>query len=215
MTAAASVSEGDRTSEKRVIALTIEEKLQNFYDISMDTAQEQSGRELADYQAALDQIYEEHCETARRQNDLQVKTEEDELRKDSNMEISREQIQLKRRYSRREEELTRKLFDEVAEKLAAYKKTPDYMEWMKNQVRRAVEFAGDAPVRMYVDPTDEEKIPALLETVKADNLEILPSKENFGGGTRAVIRSRNVLIDHSFAQRTAEVRESFQLREEI
>ncbi|MCD8009270.1 MAG: ATPase [Lachnospiraceae bacterium] len=195
--------------------MTIEEKLQNFYDISMDTAREQSGREVADYQAALDKIYEEHCETARRQNDLQLKTEAEEIRKNNNMEISREQIQLKRRYSRREEELTRKLFDEVAEKLAAYKETPDYTEWMKAQVRRAVEFAGTAPVRIYVDPTDEEKIPALLEAAQADNLEILPSKESFGGGTRAVIRSRNVLIDHSFARRTAEVRESFQLREEI
>ena len=47
--------------------MTTEEKLQNFYNHSLDSANREAERVIGDHQKALDKIFEEHKATARRQ----------------------------------------------------------------------------------------------------------------------------------------------------
>ena len=48
---------------------------------------------------------------------------------------------------------------------------------------------------IYLNPSDEEKRSSLED---ATGIHLTISAEDFTGGIRAVIRSRNILIDHSF-----------------
>ena len=48
---------------------------------------------------------------------------------------------------------------------------------------------------IYIDPSDQEKKSALE---KETGVLLTISAEDFIGGVRSVIRSRNILIDHSF-----------------
>ena len=74
-------------------------------------------------------------------------------------------------------------------------KTEDYNDFLVRCIRQAVRFAGEDPVIIYINPSDEKKRSDLED---ATRVHLTVSAEDFIGGVRAVIRSRNILIDNSF-----------------
>ena len=76
-----------------------------------------------------------------------------------------------------------------------YMKTKAYNDFLVKCIRKAEQFAGDDPVVIYINPSDEEK---RTELEKETGAKLTVSAEDFIGGVRAVIRSRNILMDHSF-----------------
>ena len=62
-------------------------------------------------------------------------------------------------------------------------------------IRKAKQFAANDPVVIYINPSDEKK---RVELEKETGMDLTVSAEDFIGGVRAVIRSRNILMDHSF-----------------
>ena len=195
--------------------MTIEEKLEKFYEVSMEHARESSEMELTAYQESLEKIFREHKETAERQNALHLKTERDESRRLSNMEVSKEQLQLKRKLSQKESALTETLFEKVGDKLAAFHAGPEYKEWLIRQIESELAFAAENQIRIYIDPSDEALLPELLPLAEGRDAEICISEERFLGGSRGVIHERNILIDNSLARKLADVKDNYQLREEL
>ena len=171
--------------------MTTEEKLQNFYNHSLDSANREAERVIGDHQKALDKIFEEHKATAKR---------------DVNKTLSADQLHIRRKLSRKNLELKEKLFKEVREKLTAYKKDPSYEEYLERKIREAVTFAGNDKLTLYLDPSDEAH-KASLEQKLSVTLTI--SAMPFLGGVRAVIPEKNILIDNSFETLLNEERENF------
>ena len=101
--------------------MTTEEKLQNFYNHSLDSANREAERVIGDHQKALDKIFEEHKATARRQAEEEVAAETEKAKRDVNKTLSADQLHIRRKLSRKNLELKEKLFKEVREKLTAYK----------------------------------------------------------------------------------------------
>ena len=64
--------------------MTTEEKLQNFYNHSLDSANREAERVIGDHQKALDKIFEEHKATARRQAEEEVAAEIEKAKRDVN-----------------------------------------------------------------------------------------------------------------------------------
>ena len=123
--------------------MTTEEKLQNFYNHSLDSANREAERVIGDHQKALDKIFEEHKATARRQAEEEVAAETEKAKRDVNKTLSADQLHIRRKLSRKNLELKEKLFKEVREKLTAYKKDPSYEEYLERKIREAVTFAGN------------------------------------------------------------------------
>ena len=92
--------------------MTTDEKLQHFYDISIESAQEDAKKLLDTHEAALEKTFEEHKETKHRQAEAELTAESDKLKGDFNKEVSTQQIQIKRKFSAVTEELREKLFQE-------------------------------------------------------------------------------------------------------
>ena len=84
--------------------------------------------------------------------------------------------------------------------------TGDYERYLIAQVRAAKEFAGDDEIQIYIDPADIDKKNSIAA---AANTTVMVSKYGFGGGIRAVIRSRGILIDQSFETKVKEAAEGF------
>ena len=78
----------------------------------------------------------------------------------------------------------RKLFAEVREKMADFKKTPEYKTWLETKIQDAVSFASGDTVRIYLDPSDEEYRQELEEKL---SVSLIRSEIPFTGGMRAVI----------------------------
>lgn len=189
--------------------MNTEEKLQHFYNLSIKSAKEDADKLTETHQKTLDRLFDEHVETKRRQAKAELKAETDKLKRNFNKEISTEQLQIKRQVSEVSDNLKDKLFLEVADKLNAFKATPEYRDMLLRQVKAAVDFAGSDPMNIYIDPSDEQFLDVLKQQFTDEHIAFYLSKESFCGGMRAVIRSKNILIDDSFLSLTSEAKKKF------
>lgn len=189
--------------------MTIEEKLQHFQSLCFKDARDRSEKMLSDYTASLRRTLEEHKVDVRRQADMQVSAELEKIQHEINKRLSIEQINIKRIHSEKQGELKYMLLSELKDKLALFMETPNYQVFLENQVKKAIEFAADAPMTIYFDPSDADKTHRIALHTGAD---IKISEHSFLGGLLAEIPSKNILIDYSFKTRLEEVEETFQFR---
>ena len=97
--------------------MTTEEKLQHFYEVSMESAREESEKALEEYRAALSQMLAEHKEDKQKNAGGQLKLETENAKREINKALSAEQLHIKRRLSKKQQELREELFVEVKNKL--------------------------------------------------------------------------------------------------
>ena len=95
----------------------------------------------------------------------------------------------------------------LSERLADYRKTPEYQKQLKRQIQAAFDFARGEELVIYLDPSDEDKQKILEQEYPQAQIKL--SDYAFSGGMRAVISGRNILIDNSFDTRLAEAKENF------
>ncbi|MGI6007875.1 MAG: V-type ATP synthase subunit E [Ruminococcus sp.] len=191
--------------------MTTDEKLQHFYDISIESAQEDARKLMENHKAALDKTFAEHKETKYRQAEAELTAESDKLKRDFNKEISTQQIEIKRRFSTVSEELRDKLFQEVEEKLKHFKASSDYLPMLCRQIQEALAFADGDEMVIYIDPSDASLCDQIVKALNMKDFSPTVSKETFMGGMRAVIRSKNILIDNSFLTLMNDEKEKFNL----
>ena len=95
---------------------------------------------------------------------------------------------------------------EIKDRLGRFMDTPAYSEMLVRQMQEALEFAAGQEMILYLDPADSSKKMELEAKVQAP---ITVSQYSFSGGMRAVIPSKNILIDHSFETKLIEEKERF------
>nr|WP_294467831.1 V-type ATP synthase subunit E [uncultured Sellimonas sp.] len=175
--------------------MTLEEKIARIQTSSMEAARSEGNEIIESYRAALDKVFEDHKQEALRQVETRVKAETVNARQQKNQAMAKAQLDLKRQEGRVQKELKDKVFQEVMELVEHYMKTEEYQEFLLRCIEKSVEFAGGEELTIYINPSDQE-MKEELELKSGTMLTI--SREDFIGGIRAVIRGRNVLIDHSF-----------------
>ena len=82
--------------------MTIDEKLQHFYEVSLDEAREDAAKAIQDHKAYLEQVLEEHKQSRTQTAEAEVKAEAEHVRREVNKALSAEQITLKRDWSLRQ-----------------------------------------------------------------------------------------------------------------
>jgi len=189
-----------------VTHLTNQEKLQHFYESTINDVTNTSKQMLQEYETALTTLFEEHKEEVLRKADLEIKTETEKIKRHNNKELSMEQIRMKRAISKKHSELKDKLFVEVKDLLENYMTTPDYRTLLIQQIKEAVAFAREESIIIYIDPSDSD---SRIKLESAAGAKLTISQYSFMGGTRAVIPSKNVLIDNSFESKLQEAKQNF------
>ena len=175
--------------------MTLEEKIAHLQTTSMEQARAEGNAIIDSHREALEKVLEDHKAEALRQSETRIKAETTNARLSLNQAAAKSQLEIKRRQGKVQQELKDKIFEEVMGLVNDYMKTEAYGDFLVRCIRQAVHFAGQDPVTIYLNPSDEAKR-ADLEDATCVHLTI--SAEDFIGGVRAVIRSRNILIDNSF-----------------
>ena len=137
--------------------MTTEEKLKYFEDSSLEEARKQASAMIEEYKVNLDKVEKEHKATTLRQSDLQLKTESDNLKRNNNMALSKEQLQIKRKITQKQNELKEKLFVEVNQLLEDYMTTSAYQQLLIKQIKNIQKEAGSGKLILYIDPADSDK----------------------------------------------------------
>lgn len=188
--------------------MTLDEKLDIFYDSAMKEATTKNIQLVEEYKASLQQIYEEHKESSLQKAQLTLQIETDKLISEKNKKLTEETLKIKRNTSLKISEIKDILFSQVSDKLKDFMLTDEYTSVLKKQIIQAKEFAKNDAITIYINPSDAAK-KSYLE--KETNTELTVSAIDFFGGTRAVIHAKNILIDNSFMTKLAEEKEMFKL----
>lgn len=175
--------------------MTLEEKIARLRTTSMKEARAEGNAIIDNYREALQKVLEDHKEEALRQSETRIKAETVSARQKLNQAQARSQLELKRIQWKVRQDLKDKVFEEAAALVQDFMKTEAYTDYLTKCIRKAAAFAGEDSMVIYINPSDKELV-SKLEEVSGIKLTI--SEEDFIGGIRTVIRSRNVLIDDSF-----------------
>lgn len=175
--------------------MTTEEKLQHFYEVSMDTAREEATKVLDEYKAALETEMERHKQEKQAASESQFKIDSDNAAREINKALSAEHLHIKRKLSKKQQKLKESIFAEVEELLDDFSKKPEYMDWLENKIKQSLEIAENDSVQIYLTAKDSAKAE---ELTKRTGITPLISETDFLGGIRAVIPEKNILIDNTF-----------------
>ena len=175
--------------------MTIDEKLQHFMDVTTEKVNAENAKQMQEYEQGLEKVYEDYKETALRKSELALKLKEESLKKQMNADLAAEQILIREQTGKLLRELDEKLSSEVMGKLDRYMATSAYETYLVNQAREIVKFADGDDVTVYIDPEDICHKNAISAGA---NVAVTVSEYSFGGGVRAVISKRGILIDQSF-----------------
>ena len=186
--------------------MTTEEKLKHFEEAALEEARQKSAKAVEEHRQVLEKLKQDHIDEKDRQTALQIKTETDKLKRANNMAVSKEEIEIKRQISRKHDELKEKLFVEVRQKLDDFMTTSAYQKLLIREIKEVLEVAGEDEVTIYIDPADESMLTSLHA---ATNTALTLSQYSFGGGLRAVLPSRHILIDNSFSTKLGEIKQDF------
>ena len=186
--------------------MTIDEKLQHFYEVSLEEAREDAAQAIQEHKKLLSEKLEEHRQLSRQNAEAEVKAETEHVRREVNKALSAEQITLKRDWSKKQEELKEALFSEVREKVQQFISTPEYETYLCRKIKEAQDFAGNDEIHLFLSSTDGEHLNTLTQKTGAP-LQV--STEDFIGGIRAEIPQKNILIDNSFAANLDAMRKEF------
>lgn len=186
--------------------MTIDEKLQHFYEISVEEAKEDAARAIQEHKEYLAQMLEEHKSSRIQSAEAEVRAEAGHVRREVNKALSAEQLTLKRDWSQKQEELKTDLFAKVRKKLELFMSTPEYTEYLCRQVKKVKEFAGEDQVEISLSREDKD---LAGKVSRETGVPLTVSEESFLGGIRAAIPHKNILIDNSFQEGLNTLRREF------
>lgn len=175
--------------------MTIEEKMERLKSAAMTEARGQGNAIIEQHKKALENVYEQHMDEAKRQAEVRIKAEQINIKHQLNKAASKAQLDMKQELGKTQRKLKKELFKEVEELLADYMKTEEYKHLLVEYIENAAAFADGASMTIYINPTDADKKEFLEEHT---GVTVTVSKEDFVGGIRTVIHERNILIDHAF-----------------
>lgn len=188
--------------------MTLDEKLDQFYNATIESATNQNLKITGDYKDSLDKLFEDHKKDSLLKSEVTYQLESENLIREKNRTLSSASINIKRRLNEKTTSLIDELFQDVENKLEDYMKTEDYISLLIKQIIKAKEFARKDDVIIYINSSDTYLKDMLEEKTK---VSLTISVTDFIGGTRSVIHDKNILIDHSFSSKILEVKESFTL----
>ena len=169
--------------------MTIEEKLQHFYDTSVAEAQTEAENTLEAHKKSLEEMFEKHKESRK-----------------VNKALSAEQLTLRRDWTAKQTELKNELFVEVKNHLENFMESPAYQDYLCSRIQKAREFAGNDEIFIYLSAEDT----ALQRSIVAKTgFTVEISDEPFMGGIKATIPAKNILIDNSFLSAYEKLKKEF------
>ncbi len=158
------------------------------------------------HQEALDKIFQEHKETKERQIQSHIQAETDNLKREINKTVSARQLEYRRLLSDRPKRSSSSCFTMWRSVLHSFAPHRNIWNISPSGSRKPATLPEKMPLWFILIPqtrTGSRNLP------HASALPPVVSREAFMGGMRAVIRSKNILIDNSFATLLREAKEEF------
>lgn len=177
-------------------------------DLSIQTANRQAADTLDKYKAGLDEIFENHKSASYSAAKETINHKKTMIKRNVKKNCSDKEAELKKQITLKNNLYKQQIFEEAETLLEDFKKSSEYFDYLCRLIKHAVTFADKEEIKIYIDPEDSNLKDRLESTTHSC---ILLNEFSFNGGIRAVIPSRNILIDETFESRLSELKENYRI----
>ena len=109
---------------------------------------------LDEVKALEDEAYESMRAEAKRDADLKLKQEEEEMSSNASAEISESHIERTKKLIEKRDEYVKAIFEKAHEELVAFTKSADYASFMESKIKKVADDFKDSHSIMYVSAKD-------------------------------------------------------------
>ena len=186
--------------------MTLDDKLELFYKTTIEDATSQGCEIVESYKKEQEEKYTKKKKKAFEQAELLLKAEQAEILREKNKALSLKMKEVKSEVLKVKNKYRELLFESVLKELKEYMKTSEYIDLLAEQIKEEKKVAKNEELIVYLNPTDADKKDLLEERT---GITLTISEIDFLGGTRAVIRKKNILIDNSFLTNMEQEKENY------
>ena len=186
--------------------MNLDEKIVHIQEAAMNEARSKANAIISQHREALEKLFDEHKRDAERQSEIRIKSGTLSARTRLNKAMADVQINIKREEGKCQNALKAQLFEEVEALMDAYMKTDAYADYLAECITKSASYAKHDEITIFINASDAH-LKDMLEEKTGMALTI--SEMDFTGGVRAVVKARNILIDHSFKTALEEERRNF------
>ncbi|WP_270640415.1 V-type ATP synthase subunit E [Longibaculum muris] len=109
---------------------------------------------LDEVKALEDEAYESMRAEAKRDADLKLKQEEEEMSSNASAEISESHIERTKKLIEKRDEYVKAIFEKAHKELVAFTKSADYASFMESKIKKVADDFKDSHSIMYVSAKD-------------------------------------------------------------
>ncbi len=186
--------------------MQIKEKLKVFRQSTIEVARQESKAQLEEYEKQYKEELESFREKKQQELEHTFQLEKIRLIREVNRKVSTESMRQRQVLEECQNEKEEKTFKMVEQKLLAFQQTEAYENYLVAQIKKVIAFARQEEVVIYINSNDKEKKQQLEERT---GVTLTVSTVDFGGGIRAVIPAKNILVDESFATKLEQEKNSY------
>ena len=123
---------------------------------------------LNEVKALEDEAYESMRAEAKRDADLKLKQEEEEMSSNASAEISESHIERTKKLIEKRDEYVKNIFDQARDELKAFVKSDEYFPFVEAKIQRVAENFKDSKSIMYVSHDDIKNKDAFVKAFGTD-----------------------------------------------
>ena len=151
---------------------------------------------LNEVKALEDEAYESMKAEAKRDADLKLKQEEEEMSSNASAEISESHIERTKKLIDKRDEYVKNIFDQARDELKAFVKSDEYLPFVEAKIQRVAENFKDSQSIMYVSHDDFKNKDAFVKAFGTD-IEVQASDDIQIGGFILENKASSLVVDET------------------
>lgn len=151
---------------------------------------------LNEVKALEDEAYESMKAEAKKDADLKLKQEEEEMSSNASAEISESHIERTKKLIEKRDEYVKNIFDKAREELKAFVKSDDYLSFMEAKIKKVADDFKDQQPTMYVSQ-DDLAIKADLIKAFGSDIDVQASDDITIGGFILENNASSLVVDET------------------
>ena len=146
--------------------------------------------------ALEDEAYESMKAEAKRDADLKLKQEEEEMSSNASAEISESHIERTKKLIEKRDEYVKNIFDQARDELKTFVKSDEYLPFVEAKIQRVAENFKDSKSIMYVSHDDIKNKDAFVKAFGTD-IEVQASDDIQIGGFILENKASSLVVDET------------------
>lgn len=151
---------------------------------------------LNEVKALEDEAYESMKAEAKRDADLKLKQEEEEMSSNASAEISESHIERTKKLIEKRDEYVKNIFDQARDELKTFVKSGEYLPFVEAKIQRVAENFKDSQSIMYVSHDDFKNKDAFVKAFGTD-IEVQASDDIQIGGFILENKASSLVVDET------------------